>query len=217
METVYNNIQKFAPIQSTPVLEVNPVSSLVITDDQSKVNILGVTNIEDLKSSGNYGKMTSDDISESNTSDMFKNLYGETLLTTLYFSKENIQNIQDIIKFLVHKYTNRVIDNQSPRELLVVMRSMFLTYSRHPKLLTEEMSVEERQSLLKEYTVEVNRLNGLVVDEIVPIIVSQLNSYLNYLRDVNNPVRELPKAINTTIRKSSDQKSVTQVLNGGAF
>ena len=40
-----------------------------------------------------------DGLSDSNTKYLFKNLYGETLLTSLFFSKLNILNIQNVIKF----------------------------------------------------------------------------------------------------------------------
>jgi len=171
--------------------------------------------LEKLESPGTY-KFTSDDTSlrQSNTNSMFKNLYGETLLTFLFFSSKNVENIQKLIRMTVYKYTNQVIDNQSNTELLVVMRSLFLAYAKHPKLITENMSDKEKKLLLVQYTAEVDRLNQLVIDTSVPLIVSQLQQYLSYLDDASSPLRVMDKPVNTSVTGTKNYRSQTQVLLG---
>jgi hypothetical protein len=171
--------------------------------------------IENLESPGKYD-FTPDDtsISQSNTNSMFKNLYGETLLTFLFFSSKNVENIQKLIRMTVYKYTKQVIDNQSNTELLIVMRSLFLAYAKHPKLINENMPDKEKKLLLIQYTKEVDRLNQLVIDTTVPLIVSQLQQYLSYLDDASSPLKIMDKPINTSVVGTKNYRSQTQVLIG---
>ncbi len=177
---------------------------------------LAVTDLNALVSPGKY-KFTEDDTSlkGSNTNSMFKNLYGETPLTFLFFSKQNVNNIQKLIRMLVHKFTNKIIDNQSNTELLIVMRSIFLSYSKHPKLIDESMNAQEKQKLLQLYTKEVDRLNQLVLDACVPLIISQLQQYLNYLSDASTPLSIMDKPLSTSVKGTKTYRSQTQVLLGG--
>ena len=183
---------------------------------QEREKTLAVDDLKKLTSPGKYN-LTIDDknLKGSNTSSVFKNLYGETLLTFLFFSQKNVDNIQKLIRMLVYKHTKEVIDDQSNTELLVVMRSIFLAYSKHPKLLDESMSEQERKKLLLQYTDEVDRLNQLVIDSTVPLIVSQLQQYLVYLSDASSPLRVMEKPLSTTVKGTKSYRSQTQVLLGG--
>ena len=172
--------------------------------------------IDELVSPGSYNFNTNDDnLSGSNTRHLFKNLYGETLLTFLFFSKKNIDNIQDILKYVVHRETGYIIDNQSVNELLIVMRALFLEYSLHPKLITEEMSPKERNELLQKYTAEVARLNMIIVNQVVPKIISQIQQYVDYLRDASEQPYYMDKPKNDSVKGQKQYRSTTQVLTGG--
>lgn len=167
-------------------------------------------------SPGKYD-LTIDDsqLSKSNTYQLFKNLYGETLLTEMFFSERNINNLQNVIRFVVNKETGYVIDNQSYNELLTIMRSIFLEYSAHPKLLTDDLSPIEKTALLQKYTSEVTRLNGIVVSDVVPRVASQMQQYLDYLRDASQPIRVMEKPISVSVSGERQYRSTTQVLLGG--
>ena len=174
--------------------------------------------IDDLVAPGSYKFNTNEDsLSGSNTRHLFKNLYGETLLTFLFFSKKNIDNIQDILKYVVHRETGYIIDNQSVNELLIVMRALFLEYSLHPKLITEEMSPKERNELLQKYTAEVARLNMIIVNQVVPKIISQIQQYVDYLRDASEQPYYMDKPKNDSVKGQKQYRSITQVLAGGQF
>lgn len=174
--------------------------------------------LEKLESPGSYNFTVDDDkISDSNTRFLFKNLYGETALTFLFFSSRNIKNLQNVLKLRVHQQTQYVIDDQSVTELMIVMRSVFLEYSRHPKLLTERMSRGEIRALLQRYTVEVSRLNELVLDAIVPDVVSQLQQYIGYLKDASEQPYYMDKPKNESVQGQKEYRSITQVLIGGDF
>jgi hypothetical protein len=182
---------------------------------QERDKTLAVDDLKKLTSPGKYN-FTVDDktLKGSNTNSVFKNLYGETLLTFLFFSQKNIDNIQKLIRMLVYKHTKEVIDDQSNTELLVIMRSIFLTYSNHPKLIDESMSDQERKQLLVQYTDEVDRLNQLVIDSTVPLIVSQLQQYMIYLSDSSSPLRVIEKPLSTSVKGTKNYRSQTQVLLG---
>ena len=149
----------------------------------------------------------------SNTRHLFKNLYGETLLTFLFFSKKNVSNIQSLIRYSVFKESGNSIDNQSVNELLIIMRSIFLDYSAHPPPITEEMSSVFKNELLKQYTKEVSRLNEIVVNTIVPKIVSQIVSYMYYLKDSSeSPLGNSINPVNVSTERKL--RSITNVLTG---
>lgn len=171
-----------------------------------------------LVSPGSF-KFTTDDkkISKSNTRFLFKNLFGETPLTMLFFSEKNVGNIQNLLKMNVHSQIGYTIDDQSITELIIVMRSIFLEYSRHPKLITPDLPKDELQKLLQRYTNEVSRLNKMVVDAILPKLVSQIQQYLSYLKDASEQPYYMDKPVNESVQGQKEYRSVTQVLLGGEF
>lgn len=156
------------------------------------------------------------DLNESNTSSVFKNLYGETLLTFLFFSKSNINNIQNLIKFVINRETGYVIDKQSNNELLTIMRSVFLEYSNHPKLIDPNMSDQQKLELYKRYTAEVYRLNELVINLTVPKIISQVQQYIDYLRDANSTY-QMDRPQFNAIKGERAYRTPTQIFFGGGF
>ncbi len=135
------------------------------------------------------------------TNSVFKNLYGETLLTSLFFSQTNINNIQILLKKVIFKELGGiVIDDQSISELLIVMRSLFLSESKHPPLINKNMTKEQVSKLQKQYTEEVARLNVLVINTTVPMILSSIKQYLAYKNQLDNPIQINPKPESTTIK-----------------
>ena len=181
---------------------------------------LRTLDIENKDSPGSF-KFTAEDgdhkLSGSNTRHLFKNLYGETLLTFLYFSKDNIDNIQKLLKMLVFKQMNTVIDDQSNTELMIIMRSIFLEYSQHPPLIDEGMTDTTKQRLYQMYSSEVSRLNELVLNELVPLTCSQLQQYLSYIHDASTPRVFMEKPIIDTLRGEKEYRSITSVLTGSAL
>lgn len=174
--------------------------------------------VQDLVMSGSYKLTTNDSaLSGSNTRHMFKNLYGETLLTFLFFSSDNIRNLQNLIKYHVFKSTQQYIDNQSEIELMVIMRSLFLSFSQHPRLIDEGMSIETKKILLKQYTSEVERLNQLIIDDVVPRVVSGLQQQLSYFVDCVSPLNFMPHPTSESTAGTKQYRSSTQVLTGSTL
>jgi len=93
-------------------------------------------------------------------------------VSDLYFSSANVDALQEAIRYQVWAKTDgeHVIDRQSDTELMIVMRSLYLQYSRNSPYNVRE---------------QVRELNARVLDECLPKIVSELSAYLQYLRDAS--------------------------------
>ena len=91
-------------------------------------------------------------------------------LSRSFFSKENIQIIQNGIRSGVFKATNKYIGNQDYDELKSVMRSTFLQYSAN------------RPDHIQE---QIKALNNKVLAYCVPNIVGEIDGYLKYRRDIS--------------------------------
>lgn len=180
---------------------------------------LSEKDFKNIVSKGVYDFTAEEDnkISKNNTKYMFKNLYGDTPLTFLYFSDRNVDNVQKLLRLRVFKETEYVIDNQSQNELLTIMRGVFLEHSAHPPLIHQDMSKEQVEILLTKYTKEVDRLNMLVVELTVPKLIGQLKQYFGYLRDASSQPIPLSQPVNESTAGKKAYKSVTQVLFGGNF
>lgn len=109
--------------------------------------------------------------------------FEETLVSKVFFSAENIQIIQNGLRAGVYKKSgNRelVIPNQNIDILKQIMRTMFLEYSLfQPDNITQQ----------------VERLNNIVLDYVVPKVFGEAIGYLKYLEDQSRLVvpLELPQ------------------------
>jgi hypothetical protein len=201
---------------------VNKNANTLIQDKlalaQIKLTPLAGDDVKTLTSPGKHN-FTNDDkqLSDYNQRSLFKNLYGDTLLTDLFFSKKNIQNIQNVLRYLVYQEMGYIIDNQSNNELMVIMRSIFLEYSEHPMYINEQMDDETKKKILQQYTQECDRLNQLVINESLPRLCSGLQQYLSYLHDASTPIRPIPPPINDSISGTRDLRSITQILTGSSL
>lgn len=197
----------------------NTQTLINLTNERKNIfGLKGNEPIMDLVSPGTFNFTTNDkQISGSNTRFLFKNLYGETPLTFGFFSEENIINIQNLSKMRVHKQMNYVISDQSLIDVQIIMRSIFLAYSEHPPLIDETMSDKEIQKLINLYINEIARLNELVLDIIVPKICSQLQAYLDYLRDAGTPPSLIPRPQDNSVTGTRNYRSITNVLTGSTL
>lgn len=212
---------KFHPMMFQTLSAENLPSYKNITevlDERSTAT--GTKEYEKLESPGTFNLTPKDKYPYDNVRSMFKNIHGETLLNSLFFSDKNIQQIQNSIRFLVHKYTNQTIDEQSKADLLIVMRSIYLEYLNQPPEYSDNLDAKTKAIVLKQTRDEISRLNNIVVNEIVPRVVSELQQYLDYLRDASAPysgdiLDVKPKSI--SIKGQKNYRSATSVYFGGDF
>ena len=175
--------------------------------------------ISDMKSPGSF-KLTPKknyNINKTSHHDVLSNIQITTLLSSLFFSERNIQDLQKLIRMSVYKHMNQVIDNQSVQELLIIMRATFLEYALHPKMLESAEDDEEREEIVQQTIQEVRRLNELIVNETVPLISSQLQQYKDYLRDASSQPVQMNLPVNESIKGQKSLRSVTDVFLGTGF
>ena len=123
-------------------------------------------------------------IIDTQSTDSVKGILEENNLTRLFFSPQNIEAIQSMIRYYVHKLTNgQIVSKQSPDELFVIMRSILLQYGNF---------------LSSGIIDEIKRLNRKVVNicvEKVSIEVDQYNHYIDDLQKLPTPL-ENPHYVN---------------------
>jgi hypothetical protein len=104
-----------------------------------------------------------------------KGIHTNNELANIFFSQNNIDALQDAIRYLVNQKScgKFVIDRQSDAELKLIMRAFYLQEGRH-----------------RQYSVldEVKSLNTLVLNYAVPRIMQEVGMYMYYKKDINkNP------------------------------
>jgi hypothetical protein len=99
--------------------------------------------------------------------------WDDTILSKAFFSKENIQILQNGIRSGVYYKSNKqyVVGPQDCDSLKIIMRSIFLQYSTN-----------QPQNI----ATQIEHLNNLVLDYAVFHVYSEAQSYIKYLYDVSS-------------------------------
>ncbi len=116
-------------------------------------------------------------------------LYGiqnSSLLSRVFFSKANVQLVQDMIRYNVYIKSNKkyIIGPQSNIDQSIIMRSIYLQNARN---------------LNYKITEQVKELNEMVMTSASPRVISEAEQYMGYLVRVSTlPVPiELPKNLSS--------------------
>ncbi len=128
-----------------------------------------------------------------------ESLYGiqeTSKLNQLFFSKRNMEIIQNNIRYTVYTKTNKkhIIDKQSDIELQIIMRSIYLQHSTN---------------LEYKYKEQLEYLNSLVINWCVEHIIPQLEQYMGYLKEVEYMPSPIDLPINLSSKGSRTLRSVT--------
>ena len=152
--------------------------------DMNNVDMLGIDTVTDAVSEMNNGLLhdvnlvqTKDINMVPGESPMFvnfqdnaiKGIHEETGLSEVYFSKENMAILQSAIRYEVNQITGKVIDKQSPNELSIVMRSIYL---QNGNPMVSSNSIKK----------EVVKLNSMVIDYCSEQISTQVLQYQGYIQ-----------------------------------
>ncbi len=150
--------------------------------DYDKLN--GRVNLIDQPSTDAIFKMQEKVAIKNKTTEYREAVHGvieNTQLSDLFFSKENIQIIQNGIRAGVYKKTNEeyLISPQNIDTIKIIMRSVFFQYVEYTDNITEE----------------IRKLNKIVLDYAVNNVYNSLISYLKYIKDQSTLVVpiELPR------------------------
>jgi len=106
-----------------------------------------------------------------------------TTMNQAYFSHANFQIIQNAIRKKVYDYTAKVIDPVGSDDLFMIMRAMYLQYSRNLETHIPEQIAE---------------LNDRVVAWCVPKIVAEVNMYATYLKDISTLPTPMMQPVNVS-------------------
>lgn len=105
-------------------------------------------------------------------------------LEKTFFSKENINLINKHLILSVYSSTNKqfLICPQKEADLIIVMRYVFIEYSRN---------------LPYDIDKQIKDLNYRVISEILPIVISNVDQQIGYLKDIETQPIGPPLPINT--------------------
>ena len=91
-------------------------------------------------------------------------------LQQVFFSKENVKIIQKNIKQIVYNKSGHVIQNQSYDNLFIIMRSIYLQYSKHINTNIKP---------------QIKELNQLLYNYAIPNILSNIEQYLGFKKSIS--------------------------------
>ena len=133
-------------------------------------------------------KITPGDRSMGCADDILSGVLEETLLSKYFFSDDNVMNIQKLIRYEFFKEKNDKIDFQSNITLLTIMRGIYLKYSNSADKTLEKIKLQ------------IQKLNGLVVQYSLGKIYSNYDMYQHYLKDTSrlpSPM-DIPQSVERT-------------------
>ncbi|MGA1564031.1 MAG: hypothetical protein ACO35C_05370 [Pontimonas sp.] len=96
----------------------------------------------------------------------------------MFFSASNIERLQSQMRIIIKEKMGVIIDRQSDTELVQVMRAM---YAMRGNPRPDDVAAEVR------------RLNGIVLEWVIPHITVNIRAHIGYLRDISQPYRLLER------------------------
>lgn len=121
-----------------------------------------------------------------------------TSVSIAFFSNKNISLLQKCIKREIFKRSKGeylLEEDQDESDLLLVMRSIYLEFSRH--LPT---NIDKQVSDLNRYTLR----------EIIPGMMTNIDQQIGYLRDISQPIQPIALPLNVN---NGGRKSLPSVTN----
>jgi len=115
-----------------------------------------------------------------------KSILSESKIHNLFFSKTNIDHLQNTIKKEIWLQSNKkhIISRQSDTELKIIMRSIFLQNGQHNCI-----------NIIKQIKI----LNQIIIDYCVHNILSNIEQYLGYKKHISFLPTPLPTPKNMSI------------------
>lgn len=125
------------------------------------------------------------DLVDNSNQNTIKHTITETTLSKSFFSKQNIDKIQnEIIRTVYQKSEGQYkIGRQSDHQLLIIMRSIYLQNSKNL-----ECNIQN----------QIDVLNYKVLDYCVNNIKTEILQYLGYLKDIKKPIKYTNRPTNVS-------------------
>lgn len=108
-------------------------------------------------------------------------------VSSLFFSKKNIQALQNGIRYMIYKRSNETLNipEQSIQQLILVMRTTYMAKAKN-----QPFNIVE----------QVRELNKYVLDYAVPEILNAVQFHNKYLHDVSVLNVPMKRSLNTSIK-----------------
>ncbi len=124
------------------------------------------------------------DTEEKFSGDMLRGNWDHTPLSDAFFTRKNINALQEQIRKEVYTRSGPkkyVIDNQDVDELKMIMRAIYLQYSKNNPFNIQAQIAE---------------LNNMIVEWCAPRILSEIDHYNYYLKDISHMPIPLSQPMN---------------------
>ena len=131
---------------------------------------------------------------------MLKSIHTPTPLGELFFSKNNMNRIQQKIKYEVFIRTNgkyKLEVDQNESDLLIVMRDAYISDAmNNPYKMVHQVKV----------------LNHRVIEKIVPDMISMIKQDDEYIKQLDRPIDPIPLPVNVSKAGRLSLPSVTTIF-----
>jgi hypothetical protein len=109
----------------------------------------------------------------------------DTPLSKIYFTVDNVNDIQNSLFYLVRQRTGHAIDRQSDVELIQIMRSVYEAFADN----VYDPNMEE-----------IRRLDAIVLDIVSSQVQEGTKQYLQYYQDASQMYTPLDRGVNASIK-----------------
>lgn len=165
----------------------------------------------------NYSLYSETEAADSYAKEALRGIHTVSELSNLYFSRKNVNELRNLIRYFTFinsggvfdnqgipiKDTGHIVGKQSETELIILMRYIYLQNSGFPTNCS--MDIIQR---------EIDRLNKLVIEQAVPRIIQEAEGHLGYIRDASRLPTPIPRALATSNKGLKILRSTTEVLGG---
>ena len=128
---------------------------------------------------------------------LLKGVYQPTPLGELFFSQENINRLQKMIKYEVFVRTNgkyKLEVEQNESDLLVVMRDIYITCGKNMPYKVIH---------------QVKELNHKTIEKIIPDMISMIKQDDAYIQQLDKPIDPIPLPVCVNSKGRTSLPSVT--------
>jgi hypothetical protein len=111
---------------------------------------------------------------------------GDSGISEIYFSPENIKRLQKMIRKEVYMRTQgkyRLETDQDEADLLIAMRCVYYEYCRF---------------LPFQVIRQVKNLNRKLIESIVPEMITNLKQQYSYIKEINEPLKPIDRPLNVS-------------------
>ena len=150
------------------------------------LNNVGRVNIMDVSDAKSYPLYHNNKTNSEFKNEALKGIQSSSLLSQLFFCQQNVNDLQNMIRYNVWVISGKqhIIERQSEIDLHIIMRSFYLQYSQNQQT---------------HITQQIKQLNTLVLDWVIPKIMTQITQYLTYKKQVSGIYQPMEREINTSV------------------